>query len=116
MLSMLIAYDSTGNVVATQDHMVSRDESGEVTGLIDFAAHEVAGGKLRDIWFVEKTGDGLAGLPLAYQCSGGPDVGHPDQANILDDCPGGEWRQPALGSGTWPEWIGGRAPDFRGGL
>lgn len=73
MISMLLAYDAAGNVVATQDHMVVRDEQGEVIGLIDFAAHEAAGGKLRDIW---------------------------NQSN-------------ATGSATWPEWIGGRAHDFK---
>lgn len=73
MLSMLLAYDADGNVVATLDHMVARDPDGNVIGLIDFAAHEHAGGRLRDVWDV----------------SG------------------------AAGSGTWPEWIGARAYDFR---
>ena len=71
MLSMLLAYNAAGEIVATLEHMVAR-EAGEVIGLIDFAAHEQAGGKLRDIW------------------------------NASD----------AVGSGTWPEWIGARAHDF----
>jgi hypothetical protein len=53
MLRQLIAYDATGVVVATKDHMVARDEEGHVLGLIDFEAHELAGGKLRDIWIAE---------------------------------------------------------------
>lgn len=53
MLSMLIAYGAAGNVVATLDHLVARDPDGNVTGLIDFEAHELAGGKLRDIWDVD---------------------------------------------------------------
>lgn len=72
MLRALIAYDSSGNVVATLDHVIAKDEDGNVVGLIDFEAHEAAGGRLRDIW---------------------------EQSN-------------AVGSGTWPEWIGGRAYDF----
>lgn len=48
----LLAYDAAGAVVATLDHMVARDADGNVTGLIDFEAHEAAGGKLRDIWQV----------------------------------------------------------------
>lgn len=72
MLSMLIAYDAAGNVVATLDHLVARDADGNVTGLVDFAAHEEAGGELLDIWNIEG----------------------------------------AVGSATWPEWIGGRAHDF----
>jgi hypothetical protein len=52
MLSMLVAYDSDGEVVATLDYMVARDEGGEPIGLIDFEAHERAGGKLRDLWEV----------------------------------------------------------------
>lgn len=50
MLCMLVAYDANGSVVATLDSMVARDEDGTVIGLIDFAAHEAAGGRLRDIW------------------------------------------------------------------
>ena len=73
MLTMLLAYDADGNVIATLDHMVSRDAQGKVTGLIDFAAHEATGGKLRDIWNVDN----------------------------------------AVGSATWPEWIGGQAHDFQ---
>lgn len=73
MLSMLLAYDADGNVVATLDYLVARDDAGEVTGLVDFEAHEAAGGELTDVWRV----DG------------------------------------AKGSKTWPEWIGGRAHDFR---
>lgn len=73
MRSMLLAYDAEGNVVATLDYMVARNEAGDVVGMVDFEAHEIAGGELTDIW-------------------------HNDAA---------------AGSGTWPEWIGGRAHDFR---
>ena len=52
MITMLLAYDVDGNVIATLDHMIVRDAEGNVTGLIDFAAHEEAGGKLRDLWNV----------------------------------------------------------------
>jgi len=72
MLAMLIAFDATGNVVATLDHMVARDDAGEVIGLVDFAAQE-SQGELTDVWNVEN----------------------------------------AAGSGTWPEWLGTRAHDFR---
>jgi len=48
----LLAYDAAGKVIATLDHMVARDDQGNVTGLIDFAAHEAADGRLRDIWDV----------------------------------------------------------------
>lgn len=53
MLSMLLAYDDQGDVIATLDHLVAYDDDGNVIGLIDFAAHEEAGGKLRDVWDVE---------------------------------------------------------------
>lgn len=69
---MLIAYDANGEVVATLDHVVARNEEGHVIGLVDFAAQEEAG-ELLDIWRV------------------------PD----------------AVGSGTWPEWLGSRAYDFK---
>ena len=48
----LLAYDGTGRVLETLDLMVARDESGAVVGLIDFAAHEAAGGEHTDIWQV----------------------------------------------------------------
>lgn len=53
MIGMLLAYDAAGNVVATLDYMTAKDTDGNVTGLIDFEAHELSGGKLRDIWNVE---------------------------------------------------------------
>lgn len=62
-----------GAVVGTLDYMVARNAAGEVVGLIDFEAHEAAGGRLTDIWR------------------------HSD----------------AAGSGTWPEFIGARAHEFR---
>jgi len=53
MLSMLIAYDAAGQIVATLDHLVTRDEDGQVVGLVDFDAHETAGGEMTDVWTVE---------------------------------------------------------------
>lgn len=73
MLRSLIAYDANGEVVATLGHMVARDEDGNVTGLVDFEAHENAGGRMRDIWV----------------------------------------KRSAVGSATWPEWIGAAIYDFR---
>lgn len=69
----LIAYDAAGNIVATSDYMVARNDQGDVVGLVDFAAHEAAGGKLTDIWRNDR----------------------------------------AIGSGTWPEFLGGQAHSFR---
>lgn len=72
MPTSLLAYDAAGNVIATLDHMVAQDAARNVVGLVDFEAHELAGGSLTDIWIV----------------SG------------------------AVGSGTWPEWLGAGAHDF----
>jgi hypothetical protein len=52
MLSMLIAYDDNGNVVATLDYMVSMDAEGNVIGLVDFDAQEKAG-EMTEVWNVE---------------------------------------------------------------
>lgn len=73
MLSMLLAYDAAGNVIATLDYLVAHGEAGQVVGFIDFEAHELASGALLDVWNV----------------SG------------------------AVGSGTWPEWLGVFAHNFR---
>ena len=73
MISMLLAYDADGNVIATLDHLVLSDENGVPHGLVDFGAAEAAGIPLRNIWNVEG----------------------------------------AAGSGTWPEWLGQRAHEFR---
>jgi len=51
-LSMLVAYDAAGSVIATLDHMVSRNEAGQVVGLVDFATQETQG-ELTDVWNVE---------------------------------------------------------------
>jgi hypothetical protein len=50
---MLVAYDADGNVIGHLDHMVARGPDGSVAGLIDFAAHEAAGGDHTDIWLVD---------------------------------------------------------------
>jgi len=47
----LIALDEDENVVATLDVLVVRDADGK-PALVDFEAHEKAGGRLRDIWDV----------------------------------------------------------------
>jgi hypothetical protein len=73
MLAMLVAWNSAGEIVATLDHMVAQDEDGNVRGLIDFDAHETAGGRLTDIWKISN----------------------------------------AIGSGTWPEWLGSSAHGFK---
>lgn len=73
----LIAYDTDGNVVATLEHLVASDHEGHVLGLVDFGAHELAGGDHTDIWKVASDG-----------CQ-------------------------VKGSKVWPEWLGGRAKDFR---
>jgi hypothetical protein len=80
---MLLAYDADGNVVATLDYVVMYDDDGVPLGLVDFAAHEEAGGEHTDIWVYESK----------------PDAG----ATAV----------PAKGSKVWPEWIGGAAHDFR---
>ncbi len=72
-MNALLAYDATGTIVATLDYVVSKNDGGDVIGLVDFEAHEAAGGKLRDIWSISN----------------------------------------ATGSGTWPEWLGAGAHDFR---
>jgi hypothetical protein len=51
---MLIAYDANGNVVATLDYAVQYADDADRTpiGLVDFSAHEEAGGEHTDIWTV----------------------------------------------------------------
>jgi len=69
----ILFWDAAGNVVGTLDHMVQYDDDGKPLGLVDFEAHELAGGRLREI---------------------------AEASN-------------AVGAGTWPEWLGMRAHDFR---
>ena len=58
-MGMLLAYDAAGNVLATLDSMVAYDAAGNALGLVDFAAHEAAGGALTDVWNVSNaTGSG----------------------------------------------------------
>lgn len=87
MLQQLIAYNAQGSVVATLDHMVAKDEDGNVVGLIDFEAHEQAGGRMRDIWEnSEATGSGtwpewLGGGAYAFRVELDPSPG-PSRARI----------------------------------
>lgn len=57
MLTPLFAYDAAGNIFATLDHMITRDTSGLVSGLIDFEVIEKAGTQMTTVWNV----DGAAG-------------------------------------------------------
>ena len=52
MLCCLLAYDASGNVVATLDHLVARDDAGNVAGLVDFSAYEAAGREMTEVWNV----------------------------------------------------------------
>jgi hypothetical protein len=80
---MLLAYDQDGTVFATLDYLVQYDAAGAPLGLVDFAAHEEAGGEHTDIWNV------------------GED--HPDK--------GGQ--RAAKGSKVWPEYLGAEALRYR---
>jgi hypothetical protein len=51
-LGMLLAYDADGNVCATLDYVVRYADDGTPLGLVDFAAHEDAGGEMTDVWNV----------------------------------------------------------------
>jgi hypothetical protein len=51
-LGMLLAYDAAGKVVATLDYVVQYDDDGVPLGLVDFSAHEEAGGEMTDAWTV----------------------------------------------------------------
>jgi hypothetical protein len=61
MLSMLLAYNADGDVLATLDHAVAHDDDGNVTGLVDFSAVEAAGGDMTDVWVVDS---GDPGKPI----------------------------------------------------
>lgn len=50
----MIAYDAAGSVVATLDQLVEFDDTGHALRRIDFEARESTGGKLRDLWDVER--------------------------------------------------------------
>lgn len=68
MLSMLLAYDDDGNVIATLDHMTVHDAAGTAVGLVDFATHEAA---LTDVWVV----DGAKGSTTWPEWLGGQALG-----------------------------------------
>jgi len=46
----LVAYDASGVILATLDYVVMYDEDGNALGLVDFAAHEAAGGEMTKVW------------------------------------------------------------------
>jgi hypothetical protein len=49
MLSMLVGWNAAGDIVSTQEFMTIKDENDEILGLVDYEAHEAAGGRMRDI-------------------------------------------------------------------
>lgn len=111
-LSMLIAFDENDIAFETLESCHFLDEQGHAVDLIDFEAHELAGGQLTDIWFVEQDQPAIEGQapPAGWSvCAGGWVHGHVEGSPITPEpCPGGEWRKPAAGSGTWPQWLDAR--------
>jgi hypothetical protein len=92
-LGMLIAYDEQGNIVAGRDFQVVYDEdTGEPLGMIDFLAAEAAGIPNTEFWNLQT---------FDYEIVNGKEVA------VLRD------PQPVRGSKAWPEWLGGRAVEFR---
>lgn len=69
----LLLYGPDGAVIGSLESMVQYDDDGRALGLVDFEAHELAGGRLREV------------------------IEH----------------EAAAGAGTWPEWLGAQAHDFR---
>jgi hypothetical protein len=53
MLQSIIFWDASGQVVGWIDSMNAYDDDHNVIGKVDFEAHELAGGRLRDIKHVE---------------------------------------------------------------
>lgn len=53
MLSMIMAYDADGNVIATLDYLVQYDKDGNVIGLVDFEKQESSDNGLLGVWNVE---------------------------------------------------------------
>lgn len=79
----LLAYDDSGSIVGTLDYCVARNDAGDVVGLVDFEAHELAGGKLRDIWLVSNaTGSGTWPEWLGSQAHGFTVELHPQTKRI----------------------------------
>lgn len=110
MLSSLLFYDRNGNVVATIDYMVARDEDGQPVGLIDFEAHEAVGGKMRDIADVQAL-DASIPPDVLREVLGrepGPRERHVD---LPRDHPYRLAHETVAGAATWPEWLGTGAHD-----
>jgi len=59
LFGMLVAYDAAGNIIMTLDSLVGLDADGKAIGLVDFAAHEEAGGEFLDVWSVEQETSGV---------------------------------------------------------
>jgi hypothetical protein len=88
MIGCLLAYDAAGNIVATRDLDVIRDQNGNVVGVVNYLAREAAGLENSDIWLV-------SGQTI-----------NDTTGEVVD-----EWV--AKGSKAWPEWLGGQAHAFR---
>lgn len=92
MGGMLLAYDADGNIVATRDFQVQYDPVTLMPlGLVDYLAVEAAGLDLSPTLWTVETVDW---------------VDHPNGPRAVI-------RPRVKGSKVWPEWLGGRAHQFR---
>jgi hypothetical protein len=73
-MGMLLAYTDTGDIISTLDYVVLYDETKyerPPMGLVDFDAHEAAGGDLTDIWNVASTNIVVKGSKVWPEWIGG---------------------------------------------
>lgn len=125
MRTMLIGWDRDGRVVRTTSEVVALDEHGEAAGFVDFEAHELAGGSLTDIIVYGAVAvDELPVLPHPRfpPMSDDPDAPPSRRVYLMPERQGyvnrgGAWvvddDPPVVGAGTWPEFLGPAAHDFR---
>lgn len=111
MMSMWLAYDRDGNVIATFDYAVRRDDDGNPISLVDFEAHEAQGGKMRDIKDVQRL-DAPIPIGIAREVLGRDPLPR-EHVLLPPDHPFRVAHDRIVGSAHWPEWIGGRTREFR---
>jgi hypothetical protein len=110
MLTLLVFYDINGKIVGTQDYLAQYDDDGLPLGLVDFEAHEQAGGKLRDIADMQRLDMEVPDAIKRKVLGRDPEPG--EIVRLPPDHPFRLAHETVLGAATWPEWIGGAAHNF----
>jgi hypothetical protein len=111
MASVLIVYNKDGDIISWAESCGVMVD-GVVVGYADAEAHEIAGGRLRDIYDVCDVGTPVP-PDVFEEVTGRPYQDGDKQPHLPQDHPYRLAHDRVAGASTWPEYLGASFGDFK---